>query len=84
MSNQDLAQMLYDGAVAVRQGDHERARDLLLQVVEHDENNAEAWLWLSGAVDDADDQRTALENVLALDPANAAAQHGLAWLDKQR
>jgi Tfp pilus assembly protein PilF len=84
MNDQQLAQMLYDGAVAVQQGDYERARGLLLQVVEHDEENAQAWLWLSGAVDDIDDQQTALENVLALDPANAAAQRGLALIEQQR
>lgn len=84
MDEQQLAQMLYDGAVAVQQGDIERARDLLLQVVEHDEQNAQAWLWLSGAVEDTDDQQTALENVLALDPTNAAAQQGLAWIEQQR
>lgn len=84
MDEQQLAQMLYDGAVAVQQGNIERARDLLLQVVEHNEQNAQAWLWLSGAVEDADDQQTALENVLALDPANAAAQQGLAWIEQQR
>lgn len=84
MNDQQLAQMLYDGAVAVQQGDHERARELLLQVVEHDENNAQAWLWLSGAVEDLDDQQTALENVLALDPGNAPAQRGLAWVERQR
>jgi Tfp pilus assembly protein PilF len=84
MDEQTLAQMLYDGAVAVQQGDLERARDLLLQVVEADENNAEAWLWLSGAVEDIDDQQTALENVLALDPENEAAQSGLNWIDRRR
>lgn len=83
MDKQQLAQMLYDGAVAVQQGDLERARDLLLQVVEHDEENAEAWLWLSGAVEDREDQQTALENVLALDPGNAYAQRGLEWLQRQ-
>ncbi len=83
MDKQELAQMLYDGAVALQQGDLERARDLLLQVVEHDEENAEAWLWLSGAVEDRDDQQTALENVLALDPGNQHAQQGLEWLQRQ-
>lgn len=80
MDKQQLAQMLYDGAVAVQQGDRERARTLLLEVVEQDEENAEAWLWLSGAVEDREDQQTALENVLAIDPGNRAAQDGLAWL----
>jgi hypothetical protein len=79
-----LAEWLYDGAVALRNGDKDLARDLLLRVVEADESIAEAWLWLSGAVDDPDDQRTALENVLALDPGNQHAQQGIAYLDRLR
>ena len=84
MNDHQLAQMLYDGAVAVQQRDLERARDLLLQVVEVDEENVEAWLWLSGAVDSLDDQQTALENVLELEPNNQPAQQGLAWIQQQR
>lgn len=76
-----IAEMLYEGALALQQGDKERARDLLLQVVEADEGIEDAWLWLSGAVDDPEDQRTALENVLALNPDNAHARHGIAVLD---
>lgn len=76
-----LAEMLYEGALALQQGDKERARDLLLQVVELDEGIEDAWLWLSGAVDDPEDQRTALENVLALNPDNQYARHGIAVLD---
>lgn len=79
-----LAEWLYDGAVALRNGNKELARDLLLQVVEADENVEEAWLWLSGAVDEPDDQRTALENVLALNPDNRYALEGIAYLDRMR
>jgi Tfp pilus assembly protein PilF len=79
--DQQLATMLYEGALALQQGDKGRARDLLLQVVEADEGLEEAWLWLSGAVDDPEDQRTALENVLALNPENPHARYGIAVLD---
>jgi hypothetical protein len=79
--DRNLADMLYQGALALQQGDKLRARELLLRVVEADENAEEAWLWLSGAVDDPEDQRTALENVLALNPDNPHARHGLAVLD---
>ncbi len=72
-----LAAWLYDGAVALTNGDKEQARTLLLRVVEADETIEEAWLWLSGAVDDPDDQRTALENVLAINPQNEFARFGL-------
>lgn len=77
----NLAKLLYEGALAIAQGDKERGRDLLLQVVEADESIEDAWLWLSGAVDDPGDQRTALENVLALNPNNPYALHGIEVLD---
>lgn len=76
-----IAEWLYNGALALSEGDRERARELLLRVVEQDEANEEAWLWLSGAVDDPEDQRTALENVLALNPQNQHALYGLDVLD---
>ncbi|NTW01934.1 MAG: hypothetical protein HGA19_11695 [Oscillochloris sp.] len=79
--NQQLAEWLYEGAVALTKGDKDRARDLLLRVVTEDEGIPEAWLWLSGAVDDPEDQRTALENVLALSPDNSHARYGIAVLD---
>ncbi|NNJ13566.1 hypothetical protein EKD04_024890 [Chloroflexales bacterium ZM16-3] len=79
--NQQLAEWLHDGAVALTQGDKQRALDLLMRVVTEDEEIPEAWLWLSGAVDDPEDQRTALDNVLALEPGNPHALHGIAVLD---
>ncbi|GIV87958.1 MAG: hypothetical protein KatS3mg055_0476 [Chloroflexus sp.] len=77
------ARLLYEGAQALVSGDKARARELLLELVELNEQIPEAWLWLSGAVDDPEDQRVALENVLALDPDNPYAQEGLAYLDAQ-
>jgi tetratricopeptide (TPR) repeat protein len=82
MTNQ-IAQLLYDGAVAVQQGQHEKAQELLLKLLEIDEANELAWLWLSGAVQDPADQQVALENVLALNPNNQRAIDGLAWLQQQ-
>jgi hypothetical protein len=76
----DIDRMLYEGAVAVREGRHGDAQGLLLQVIERDEQNEQAWLWLSGAVEDPADQQVALENVLAINPSNTAAREGLAWL----
>ncbi|MFN8501246.1 tetratricopeptide repeat protein [Kouleothrix sp.] len=76
----DLARLLYDGAVAVREGRRADAQGLLMRVIERDEANELAWLWLSGAVDDPADQQVALENVLALNPGNTAARQGLELL----
>lgn len=83
MMNDDLARMLYEGALAVREGRRADAQGLLMQVIERDEQNEQAWLWLSGAVDDPADQQVALENVLALNPQNPAAHAGLVYLQAQ-
>ncbi|HEU4324967.1 MAG TPA: tetratricopeptide repeat protein [Roseiflexaceae bacterium] len=76
----ELARMLYEGALAVSQGRREQGRDLLMAVLERDEMNEQAWLWLSGAVDDPGDQQIALENVLSINPDSQPAREGLALL----
>ncbi len=79
----EAQQWLAQGIARAKAGQREQARELLLRVVEHDERNVQAWLWLSGVVDRIEDRRVALENVLTLEPQNALAQAGLDWLDRQ-
>jgi tetratricopeptide (TPR) repeat protein len=79
----ETREWLAEGIAHAKAGRREQARDLLLRVVERDERNAPAWLWLSGVVDDPHDRRVALENVLDLDPDNAPARKGLEWLARQ-
>jgi tetratricopeptide (TPR) repeat protein len=76
--------LLRQGIAAARAGDKETARNLLMRAVEQDENNASAWLWLSGVVEGLDDRQVCLENVLALDPNNQAARQGLEWIHGQK
>jgi len=78
----ETQQWLAEGIARAKAGQREPARELLLRVVGRDERNAQAWLWLSGVVDGDEDRRVALENVLTLDPQNAAARAGLDWLDR--
>ncbi len=73
----ELDRMLQDGIAAVKSGQRERGRELLLQVVEADERNEQGWYWLGLAVDDPADKIVALENVLAINPANQTAQTAL-------
>lgn len=80
-SAQDL---LRDGIAAAKARERDRARELLMQAVELDEGNATAWMWLSSVVDDLDDREVCLENVLALEPSNAAARRGLDWVRNQK
>ncbi len=74
---------LREGIAAGKAGQHERARELLMRVVEQDEGSAQAWLWLSGVVDSLEDREVCLENVLTIEPENAAARRGLAWVREQ-
>ena len=59
------------------------ARQLLLEAVEKDDTNVQAWLWLSTVMDNPNDQLTCLRNVLVLEPDNASAQQGMALLEEK-
>lgn len=80
MSSSELNDWLRQGITAVKSGDYEQARTLLLQVLEIDEQNEKAWLWLSGVVATDEERRVCLENVLTINPDNKLAQKGLAKL----
>lgn len=58
-------------------GKREKAHQLLLKIVEQDEQNETAWLWLSGTVQTKEDRQICLENVLAINPHNEIAKKGL-------
>jgi tetratricopeptide (TPR) repeat protein len=73
-SQPELASLLQAGITAIQRGERAAGRALLLRVVERDEHNEQAWLWLSQAVDDPADVQVALENVLAVNPGNAEAR----------
>ncbi|MEI8166023.1 MAG: YIP1 family protein [Chloroflexales bacterium] len=68
------------GIAALRAGDRAGAQALLAAAVRANPDDAQAWLWLSGAVADPAAQRVCLERALSLDPACAPARRGLAAL----
>lgn len=69
--------MIRAGVEAYRAGKRIEARALLERAIEIDDYNEDAWLWLSAVVETKDEQRTCLENVLVINPANERAQAGL-------
>jgi tetratricopeptide (TPR) repeat protein len=73
-------QLLYQGIRAFKNGQIEEARRLLEQVVALDEANETAWLSLSSVMEDSEQRRTCLENVLFLNPNNEIARERLALL----
>ena len=77
MSTSESRQWLQAGINALKAGEREGARKLLMQVINVDERNEQAWLWLSGAVSSKAERRTCLENVLSINPENQLARKGL-------
>ncbi|HSH81045.1 MAG TPA: hypothetical protein VLA19_21135, partial [Herpetosiphonaceae bacterium] len=80
----DSESILQLGIEAARAGDKAEARELFRLVTREDPNNAQGWLWLAGVAEDRDEKRTALEQVVAIDPKNDLARKGLATLTGSR
>lgn len=80
-TNDDLQQKLKAGVDAAKRGDRITARRLLEQVVQGDENNELAWMWLASAVNTVAERRSCLERVLQINPRNERAAEALRRLD---
>ena len=81
--SEEIARLLQQGIAAARAGDKDLAKRMLIEVTERDQHNEQAWLWLSGVVDDLEETRICLENVVAINPANERARQGLAWVQSR-
>ncbi|MFN8373031.1 MAG: hypothetical protein U0694_09160 [Anaerolineae bacterium] len=81
MSEQDAKQMLREGIEAAREGDRTKARELFEKVVEKEENNEKAWLWLASVMDTDEERRMCFANVLQIDPDNERAQKEMAKIE---
>ncbi len=79
-----ISKLLGAGVDAVKGKRLDEARDLLYQVIDLDEHNEKAWLWLSGVVEGIDGRIVCLENVLAINPRNGLAAEGLRYLRSER
>jgi tetratricopeptide (TPR) repeat protein len=82
MDRSHVSRLLNQGIAAAKAKQRRRAKEYLLKVIELDEGNEQAWLWLSGVMDALEDQKICLENVLSINPQNAHARAGLQWLEK--
>ncbi len=81
--SEEAARLLQQAIAAARAGDKVTARRLLIEVTELDERSEEAWLWLSGVVDDLEEMRICLENVLEINPNNERARQGVIWVERK-
>jgi hypothetical protein len=79
-SKMDVNATLDQAIAAVREGRKAEARQLLESVLDTDERNEKAWLWLGSVVDSDEERIICLENVLTINPSNEMARKGLAVL----
>lgn len=79
-----LDRLLTAGIAAVKEQRLDEARELLYQVIDLDQRNEKAWLWLSGVVQGIDERIICLENVLAVNPDHEITRQGLSLLLAQR
>ncbi|PDV99045.1 tetratricopeptide repeat protein [Candidatus Chloroploca asiatica] len=73
-------ELLAQAILAAHDGQIDEAKARFLTLLETDEQNEQAWLWLAKLVDEPEERRICLENVLMINPANAYAQRNLAAL----
>jgi hypothetical protein len=71
---------LLDAMELVQAGKRKEALPILRELIRDDKDFEDAWLWLSVAVDSADQSAVCLDNVLRINPKNALALGALSRL----
>jgi len=80
--NEFIQEMIQQANDAIAAGEIDTARDLLQEATDQDPENAVVWLLMAQVVDDENEKRICLSNVLQIDPENSQAQQLLDDLDK--
>ena len=78
-----MATLLEKGIIAARNGNPTEAKGYLVQVLQQDSNNEQAWLWMSEVVDTIGEQIACVEQVLQINPGNQTARLALQKLKSQ-
>lgn len=76
--SEDLQAKYQEAIKAMQAGGTAKARRLLNEILEEDEEHVDAWVALSKVVDNEDEKRICLTTILQLDPANSYARRELA------
>lgn len=83
-NNPELAAELYDRGVGAARGGQRRVAAILLsRAVQCDPKHEQAWLWLSGVLDEPKEIAFCLRAVLSINPNNDRARQGLVWLEQR-
>ncbi len=78
---QNLQDLMRQGIEAAREGKKAEAKGFFQQVVDLDDKNEKAWMWLASVVETDEERRVCLSNALFINPNNERAQAAMAKLD---
>jgi Tol biopolymer transport system component len=84
LAENDLQALLHTGIQAARAGNKQVAQRIFEQVLEADDRNELAWMWMASVVDTAGERRICLENALALNPQNERARQAMERLRRRK
>lgn len=77
----NIQDLMRQGIEAAREGKKAEAKGFFQQVVDADDKNEKAWMWLASVVETDEEQHIYLSNALFLNPNNKHAQAAMAKLD---
>ena len=80
----NLEQLLQLGIQAARKGNKAGARVMLQQVIDGDQTNERAWLWMAAIAETSEDRRRYLNAVLRLNPEHPTALRELEKLNRKQ
>jgi len=72
-----MEQLLREAISSIKSGNKTIGRQLLIRVLEEDDKNESAWLWLTQCVATLEQKRECFERVLEINPNNQHAKDGL-------
>ena len=75
---------LQEAISAIKAGDKTTGKQLLIAILQSDQRNEYAWLWMTQVVDSDDERIKYLQNVLKINPNNESAKRGLSALQEQQ
>ncbi len=76
--------LLEQAALLIKEGNIEKGKQLLLEVLRQDPKDENAWLWMSRCVSRYDQKKECFERVLKINPQNQYALEGLTRLNQQK
>ncbi len=79
-----MSDKLQQAITLIKLGDKQNGGRLLAEILKAEPRNETAWLWMSSIVDNDEQRRYCLEQVLTIDPNNQLAKKGLAKLQQKQ